>query len=387
MKINIIVAYSDNYVIGDDDKIPWNYNEDLKYFYKITTITEDSNKKNVVIMGYNTYKSLPVIKLKNRVNIVITSKCFKDDNDTPDKDLYFLDSMGSSMELCQKLLINNTIEKIFIIGGEKIYKYYFTSYYYRFLDKVYITRIHKNYDGNKFFYGLEEKFYYIDIKKSINNPELEYRVLQYNNEFINPEMKYLTHLNKLIKIGTNNFDKILNKEVLSFFEFNLNINLYQYFPLFSMIKKNKNIVLEQMLKCIKNDGIKILIDKIINKESNYINLIDIQPFNSIYYFNFHDDYLSCNVNHTKGNLLHDVLNNIIFTSLVVTFISKLLNLKPYIIKYNCIYNYVFNSDISNIEKIILNTPDVLPLLNIIDNNQQNIEDFKISDLEFLGLKI
>jgi len=385
MKINIIVAYSDNYVIGDDDKIPWNYKEDLKYFYKITTITDDSNKKNVVIMGYNTYNSLPVIKLKNRVNIVITSKSFN--NDTSDQDLYFVDSMGSSMELCQKLLMNNTIEKIFIIGGEKIYKYYFTSYYYRFLDKVYITRIHKNYDGNKFFYGLEEKFYYIDIKKSINNHELEYRVLQYNNEFINPEMKYLTHLNKLIKIGTNNFDKILNKEVLSFFEFNLNINLYQYFPLFSMIKNNKNIILEQMLKFIKNDGIKIYIDKIINKESNYINLIDIQPFNSIYYFNFHDDYLSCNVNHTKGNLLHDVLNNIIFSSLVVTFISKLLNLKPFIIKYNCIYNYVFNSDISNIEKIILNTPDVLPLLNIINNNQKNIEDFKISDLEFLGLKI
>jgi len=383
MKINIIVAYSDNYVIGNDDKIPWNYNEDLKYFYKITTITEN-NKKNVVIMGYNTYKSLS-FKLKNRVNIVITSKNLNNDIDTFEEDLYFVDSMGSSMELCQKLLINNIIEKIFIIGGEKIYKYYFTSYYYKFLDKVYITRIHKNYDGNKFFYGLEEKFYYLDIKKSINNPELEYRVLQYNSEFINPEIKYLTHLNKLMKIGSNN-DKILNKEVLSFFEFNLDINLYQYFPLFSMIKKNKIIVLEKIFKCFKNEELKFSIEKIINKESYYINLIDIQPFNSIYYFNFHDDYLSCNVNHTKGNLLHDVLNNIIFSSLLVTFISKLLNLKPYIIKYNCINNYFFKSDISNIEKLILNTPDVQPLLNIIDNNQQNIEDFKISDLEFLGLE-
>jgi hypothetical protein len=35
----------------------------------------------------------------------------------------------------------------------------------------------------------------------------------------------------------------------------------------------------------------------------------------------------------------------------------------------------------------LNTPDVLPLLNIKDNNQQNIDDFKISDLEFSGLEI
>jgi hypothetical protein len=56
-------------------------------------------------------------------------------------------------------------------------------------------------------------------------------------------------------------------------------------------------------------------------------------------------------------------------------------LKPYILKYNCIYNYVFSSDESNIEKIILNTPDVLPLLTINNNNQVNINDFKLSDLQ------
>ena len=387
MKINVIVAYSDNYVIGNNDKIPWNYYEDLKYFYKITTNKEDINKKNIVIMGYNTYKSLPVIKLKNRINIVITSKSLNNDFGSDEQDLFFVDSMGSSMELCQKLLINNSSEKIFIIGGEKIYKYFFTSYYYKFLDKVYITRIHKKYDGNKFFYGLEEKFYYIDVKKSVSNIELEYRVLQYDSEFINPEMKYLSHLNKLMKIGVINYDKILDKDIVSLFEFNLNINLYQYFPLFSMLKKNKNIILEKIFKCFENEELKILIEKIISKDSNYINLIDIKPFNSIYYFNFHDSYISCNVNHTKGNLLHDVLNNILFSSLLVIFISKLMCLKPYILKYNCIYNYVFSSDESNIEKIILNTPDVLPLLNINDNNQKNINDFKLSDLEFSGLEI
>ena len=381
MKISVIVTYSDNFVIGNDNKIPWNYNEDLKYFYQITTNTEDINKKNVVIMGYNTYKSLPVIKLKNRVNVVITSKSLNNNIDNPEQDLFFADSMGASMELCQKLLINNSIEKIFIIGGEKIYKYFFTSYYYRFLDKVYITRIHKEYDGNKIFYGLEEKFYYIDLKKSINNVEIEYRTLQYDSDFINPEMKYLSQLNKILKIGIKNYN------IISLFEFILHINLYQYFPLFSIIKKNKNNILEKLLQYFKNEELKILVQNVINKESNYINLVDIKPFNSIYYFNFHDSYLSCNVNHNKGNLLHDVLNNIIFSSLLVIFISKLLNLKPYILKYNCINNYIYESDKSNIEKILWNTPDVLPLLNIINNNQKNIDDFQLSDLEFMGLEI
>jgi len=381
MKIDVIVAYSDNFVIGNDNKIPWNYYEDLKYFYKITTNTEDMNKKNAVIMGHNTYKSLPVIKLKNRVNIVITSKSLKNNIDNPEQDLFFTDSMGASMELCQKLLINNNIEKIFIIGGEKIYTYFFTSYYYNFLDKVYITRIHKEYNGNKFFYGLEEKFYYIDVKKSINNVEIEYRTLQYDSSFINPEMKYLSQLNKILKIG------IKNNNTISLFEFILNINLYQYFPLFSIIKKNKDNILDKLLKYFKNEELKILVQNVINKESNYINLVDIKPFNSIYYFNFHDSNLSCNVNHNKGNLLHDVLNNIIFSSLLVIFISKLLNLKPYILKYNCINNYIYESDESNIEKLLWNTPDVLPLLNITNNNQKNIDDFQLSDLEFMGLEI
>ena len=62
MKINLIVTYSDNYVIAKDNTIPQNYKEDLIYFKKI--INNVDNKKNVFIMGYNTYINLPVKKNK-----------------------------------------------------------------------------------------------------------------------------------------------------------------------------------------------------------------------------------------------------------------------------------------------------------------------------------
>ena len=73
MKINVIVAYSEKYVIGKDKNIPWIYKEDLKYFQKITKEIKDTNKKNIVIMGYTTHSTIPNQILKDRINIVITS--------------------------------------------------------------------------------------------------------------------------------------------------------------------------------------------------------------------------------------------------------------------------------------------------------------------------
>ena len=34
LSINVIVAYSDNFIIGNNNNIPWLYKEDLKYFQK-----------------------------------------------------------------------------------------------------------------------------------------------------------------------------------------------------------------------------------------------------------------------------------------------------------------------------------------------------------------
>ncbi len=49
--ISIIVAIDKNNLIDKNNKLPWYYPEDLKYF-KDTTINK------TVAMGYNTYKSI-----------------------------------------------------------------------------------------------------------------------------------------------------------------------------------------------------------------------------------------------------------------------------------------------------------------------------------------
>ena len=349
MKINIVVTYSDNYIIGYDNNIPWDNNEQNIFLDVI----------NVAIFGYNTYISKYYnIYNNSQIKIIITSKKLQNDIEN---NLYFVDSLGSSIDLCNKMLLKN----IYIMGGEEIYTYFCKSYYYKFLDKVYITRIHKKYEGNKYFYGLEEKFYYIDVKQSIKYPEIEHRVLQYNSAFINPEMTYLNKLKDMLRNNSNNS-----------YNLKLDINLSKYFPLFSIIKNKKDEILSNIFISLKNIS--------YNKT---INLIGIQPYDSIYNFDINDNYISCIVIHTKGNVLNEVLCNIVFSSLLVIFMAKILKLKPHNLKYTCTNNYFIDSDEYIIDKISWEVPDVLPILNIKDRNQTTLQDFIISDLNFLGLII
>ena len=172
MKINIIVAYSNNYVIGNDNNIPWYYKEDLKYFRKITTETIDKYKKNIVISGYNTHLSIPNNYLKDRINIVITTKKIENKDN-----IYYVNSFDNAIKLSEKLIGNNNSEKIFIIGGESIYNCFRYSEYYKFLDKVYLTRIYKDFTGNKYFYKLDDNLKIESSLISKLHPELEYQVL------------------------------------------------------------------------------------------------------------------------------------------------------------------------------------------------------------------
>ena len=376
MKINIIVAYANNYVIGSNNDIPWHYKEDLKYFKTITCQTEDYSKKNIVIMGYNTHISLPNQFLKNRINIVITTKELENR-----EDLYYADSLGNAIQLCNELIENNKAEKIFIIGGESIYSYYCKSYYYKFLDKVYITRIDKTFEGNKYFYGLEDKFYYISVLQSSLHPEIEYRVLQYMYDFLNPETVYLEYLRFCTK-----------EEEIS--RLDIEIDLSKYFPVFSFVKKNINVMLNTLFISLQKDHMKNEINKFINeikdnpKYSQILDCSHIKPFESIYHLSLYKDNLLCITTHKSGNILNEVLYNIIFSSLLTSLLVKILNLGSGIVRYSCIEPTYTKKDIYTIEKIAWNTPDVMCKMEINpDEIKSNIEDYTINDIKLYGLNI
>jgi len=108
--IELIVARDKVFGLGLDGKIPWRCKYDMEHFKAVTTKTVDSSKKNAVIMGRRTWDSLKNKPLKDRVNICLSSS---------PQQIVTCGSMKAAIDYSNE---NPLIEKIFIIGGERVYK-------------------------------------------------------------------------------------------------------------------------------------------------------------------------------------------------------------------------------------------------------------------------
>ena len=64
MRISLIVALSENHVIGRNNKLPWYLPNDLKYFKQVTMGLP-------IVMGRKTFESIGK-PLPGRTNIVVT---------------------------------------------------------------------------------------------------------------------------------------------------------------------------------------------------------------------------------------------------------------------------------------------------------------------------
>lgn len=148
--VNIIVAVSSNGVIGKDNGLPWKLPSDLKYFKEKTT-------NSVVIMGRKCYESIGK-PLPNRKNIVLSRN----------KDL-IIDGCEIHSSL-KKAIIDNDGKEIFIIGGSEIYKESF-----ELANKVYITRILNDVEGDVFLTGFDENDWKLsEQSETFNENELDF---------------------------------------------------------------------------------------------------------------------------------------------------------------------------------------------------------------------
>lgn len=143
--VSIIVACSTEYGIGYQNKMCWHIPEELQNFRKITTDVLDKGKKNCVIMGKNTWQSLPDGALKNRINIIVSSTLKRDECGHP-LIIGSLDDVFTYIEGC------NEIESAFIIGGAQLYNECLRdARYVHRIHKVYLSIVYdKNYICDKF---------------------------------------------------------------------------------------------------------------------------------------------------------------------------------------------------------------------------------------------
>lgn len=171
MTISVIVAVSDNGVIGKDGKIPWKLSTDLARFNGITC-------GGAVIMGRKTFQTLSM-PLDKRLNIVISNRLF---DFAPDEieiegapridheyKCYVNPTGGGYWCVCRSVMDGIKLasarhwisafrsdpdvkDDTFIIGGQQIYDEIFKTP--ELIHRVYLTRVHCNVEGDAFFHYL-----------------------------------------------------------------------------------------------------------------------------------------------------------------------------------------------------------------------------------------
>ena len=132
MNISIIAVVAENLAIGKNNQLLCHLPADLQHFKKITS-------GKTVVMGLNTFLSLPNGALPNRKNIVISAE------PTTCEGCTVVYSIEEAIELCK-----NEAE-IFMIGGASIYRQTIDM-----ADTLYITWIkHSFEDADTFFPAID----------------------------------------------------------------------------------------------------------------------------------------------------------------------------------------------------------------------------------------
>ncbi len=137
MRISIVVAVSENGVIGADGGMPWHLPSDLKHF-KQTTMGKP------VIMGRKTHEAIGR-PLPGRDNIVVTRK-----TDYCPDGVLVAPNVSAALALGRQYAESLGVDEICVIGGGEIYRQTL-----EFADRVYLTEVHMRADGDTRFPSLD----------------------------------------------------------------------------------------------------------------------------------------------------------------------------------------------------------------------------------------
>lgn len=142
--LNAIVAMDNNRVIGKNGKLPWSIPEDLSLFKKTTW-------GHSIIMGRKTYDSLGRKPLKKRANIVLSRSITNQEG---------VQTFSCYKELLQELESKKADKEYFIIGGAEIFSLFLSK-----IQKIYLSLISQNFEGDVFLPPFEADFQKISEQK------------------------------------------------------------------------------------------------------------------------------------------------------------------------------------------------------------------------------
>ena len=166
----IVCASAGDWGIGKNNGLLFNIPADMKFF-------KETTNHNIVVMGYNTYLSLPKRPLPNRVNIVLWDKAPLP-VETKDDVIFF-----NNFEILLNFVkILSKEYDVFICGGGSVYKL-FLPYY----DEVLVTKVDfVDREAMVYFPNLDqEDSYYIDEELGSGvEKNLYYKFLRYKRRTV-----------------------------------------------------------------------------------------------------------------------------------------------------------------------------------------------------------
>lgn len=157
MQISLIVAVSENGVIGYRNRLPWNVKGEQQIF-------KQESLNRWILVGRRTYEQIK--NLKNR-KFVVLSKTIK----TKEKEnLKIFSSLQNLLKTMPKFT-----DRLIVAGGEKIYKQLI-----EYADTIHLSTIHSKVLGDKYFPPIPKEFSPIFTKYFSSNIDYTYRVLVRN---------------------------------------------------------------------------------------------------------------------------------------------------------------------------------------------------------------
>lgn len=161
MRINAIVAMSDNRVIGRHNQLLWHLPADMRHFKKLTM-------DKPILMGRKTWQSIGRA-LPGRCNVVIT------------RELNFQACgcvVANSIDTA--LAAVSYSDEIFVIGGGILYEQMLPQ-----VDRLYLTIVHHQFDGDAYFPELDMNEW-IELEHIDHTSDEEHK---YSYSFITLERK------------------------------------------------------------------------------------------------------------------------------------------------------------------------------------------------------
>lgn len=141
--LSIIVALADDNAIGKDNDLIWHISEDLKRFKALTT-------GHTVVMGRNTWNSLPKKPLPKRRNIVVTH----DEHFSPEGA-----EVAHSLQEIMELVKGE--EEVFVMGGAALYQQLLP-----FAQRLYVTHVYSAYPEADVHFPVIDESVFVKVKET-----------------------------------------------------------------------------------------------------------------------------------------------------------------------------------------------------------------------------